>query len=137
MNETYTLTCTGSGGAVSRDETIAVIHPQPTITLNSVPGTIDYGSSGTLTWTSTNATVCTALGEWSGEGNKPTSGTQMFRRKYGGFWVVMQWYGRHSRASAIIVVNPPPDEPEINILGNNLSIADGDDTPEVETIPLW
>src|SRR5205823_4877073 len=38
------------------------------------PTTIDYDSTSTLTWSSTDATTCTASGGWSG--TKPTSGSE-------------------------------------------------------------
>jgi hypothetical protein len=50
----------------------AVASP-PTITISTVPTTITVGQSSTLTWSSTNATSCTASGAWSGA--QATSGT--------------------------------------------------------------
>jgi len=38
----------------------------PTASLSAAPTTIAPGGSSTLTWSSTNATVCTASGGWSG-----------------------------------------------------------------------
>lgn len=49
-------------------------NPPPTATISANPTTISTGSSSTLTWSSTNATDCTASGGWSG--SKATSGTQ-------------------------------------------------------------
>ena len=46
----------------------------PTVSLSANPTSIASGSSSTLSWTSTNATSCTASGAWSG--SKNTSGTQ-------------------------------------------------------------
>ncbi|QQS15437.1 MAG: fibronectin type III domain-containing protein [Candidatus Moraniibacteriota bacterium] len=46
----------------------------PTISLSANPTSITSGQSSTLTWSSTNATSCTASGSWSG--TKATSGTQ-------------------------------------------------------------
>ena len=47
--------------------------PQPTVTLAVNPTTITLGQTATLTWSSTNATSCSASGAWSGTQN--TSGT--------------------------------------------------------------
>jgi hypothetical protein len=47
----------------------------PTVTLSASPTTITSGGSATLTWSSTNATTCTASGAWSG--TKAISGTQV------------------------------------------------------------
>ena len=50
-----------------------LISPTPTMTLTATPSTINSGQSSVLTWTSTNATSCTASGAWSG--SKATSGS--------------------------------------------------------------
>jgi uncharacterized protein (TIGR03118 family) len=46
----------------------------PTITIQVAPTTITVGQSATLTWSSSNASTCTASGGWSGTQNG--SGTQ-------------------------------------------------------------
>jgi hypothetical protein len=48
--------------------------PKPTASLSASPTSIASGGASTLTWSSTNATSCTATGGWSG--TKATSGTQ-------------------------------------------------------------
>jgi len=67
---TYTLTCTGTGGTGSASQIVTVSgiggSPAPTVTLTANPTTISSGGSSTLTWSSTNATSCTASGSWSG-----------------------------------------------------------------------
>jgi len=45
----------------------------PQVTLTASPGTIMSGAAATLTWSSTNATTCTASGGWSGA--RATSGS--------------------------------------------------------------
>jgi len=47
--------------------------PAPTVNLSASPGNISPGQSSTLTWSSTNATACSASGAWSG--SQPTSGS--------------------------------------------------------------
>ncbi|MDD5034393.1 MAG: hypothetical protein PHE55_06510, partial [Methylococcaceae bacterium] len=71
--QTYTLTCTGSGGTVS--QTVTVTAP-PTVKITATPSQIRYPSKTaiTLNWSSSNATSCTAGGGWSG--TKPLSGKQ-------------------------------------------------------------
>ncbi len=46
----------------------------PTVTLSASPASINAGSTSTLSWTSANATSCTAFGGWSG--TKATSGSE-------------------------------------------------------------
>jgi hypothetical protein len=48
--------------------------PAPTVTLTATPPGIDAGQASTLTWSSTDATGCTASGGWSGA--RATSGSQ-------------------------------------------------------------
>jgi thermitase len=47
--------------------------PAPTVSLSASPSSIIAGQSSTLTWSSTNATSCTATGGWSG--TRATSGS--------------------------------------------------------------
>ena len=42
------------------------LETAPVATLSASPSSIDPGQSATLSWTSTNATSCTASGGWSG-----------------------------------------------------------------------
>ena len=46
----------------------------PTVTISIAPTTITLGQSATLTWSSMNASACTASSGWTG--NESTSGTQ-------------------------------------------------------------
>lgn len=41
-------------------------NPTPTITLSASPRSITSGQASVLTWTTTNATACTASGSWTG-----------------------------------------------------------------------
>ena len=57
----------GGGGGGTADA--------PTVTLTSSASSVVSGSSVTLTWSSTNATSCTASGAWAGA--KATSGSEL------------------------------------------------------------
>lgn len=72
--DTYTLSCTGSGGSITASAMLTVNAPPPTVTISLGLTTINLGQGTTLTWSSTNATSCTASGAWSG--SQPVSGTQ-------------------------------------------------------------
>jgi hypothetical protein len=71
---TYTLTCTDSGGSAmaSANVTVNAVAP-PTVSIAVNPTSITVGQSATLTWSSTNASSCTASGAWTG--TQPSSGT--------------------------------------------------------------
>ena len=69
---TYTLTCNGVAGS----ETVVVAAaptPLPTVSMSLSPSTILTGQNSTLSWSTTNATGCTASGAWAG--NKAPSGS--------------------------------------------------------------
>lgn len=70
---TYTLTCNGAGGTANASAALTVNAAAPTVTLSINPTSITLGQSATLTWSTTNATSCTASGAWSGA--RATSGT--------------------------------------------------------------
>lgn len=65
--------CGGGGGDSGGGSTPAPSAP-PTVTISASPTSVDAGASSTLTWSSTNATSCTASQGWSG--TKPTSGSE-------------------------------------------------------------
>jgi hypothetical protein len=69
----YTLTCTGSGGMAAASATVTVTAPAPTVTLTANATTLASGAALKLTWSSTNATSCTASAGWSG--SEATSGS--------------------------------------------------------------
>ena len=80
----YILTCTGAGGSASQSATVTVSASTsgggggggttaPSVTISSDPSIVASGGSTTITWSSTNATACTASGAWSG--TEPVSGT--------------------------------------------------------------
>ena len=78
-SKTYTLTCTNAGGSVV-DSVVVNVNPPPAPTVDikanssNGPVTVVYNTVATLSWTTTNATSCTASNGWSG--SKVTSGSE-------------------------------------------------------------
>lgn len=72
VNTAYTLTCSGTGG--SSDPANVTVNVVPTAVLTANPSVVASGAAAVLTWSSANATACTAAGGWTG--GKATSGTQ-------------------------------------------------------------
>jgi hypothetical protein len=67
-DSTYTLTCTGPGGTVSRTTSIDVQPPPaPGVSFTASATTLTSGDSVTLSWSSSNATTCAAAGGWNGD----------------------------------------------------------------------
>jgi hypothetical protein len=74
---TYNLVCSNQFGSSSPIDTVTVAVSStapPTVTLNISKTTMKPPESAVLTWSSSNATSCTANGSWTG--SKATSGTQ-------------------------------------------------------------
>jgi hypothetical protein len=62
-NTSYSLACNGAAGtSVVATATVSVI---PTVTLTVYPTVVATGGASTLTWSSTNATSCSASGGWT------------------------------------------------------------------------
>jgi peptidoglycan hydrolase-like protein with peptidoglycan-binding domain len=74
---TYSILCGGPGGSASQSIILGVgvitVPPAPTLTFTTSSSSIAYASSATLTWSTTNATSCTASNGWTG--SKSTSGS--------------------------------------------------------------
>ena len=80
---TYTLTCSGGSGGVGaglKESSVTVfVGPPPrvaapAVSLSANPTSVSYNRAATLSWSSTNATSCSASGGWSGA--KATRGSQ-------------------------------------------------------------
>ncbi|WP_432382556.1 FG-GAP repeat domain-containing protein [Duganella sp. P38] len=65
--------CGGGSGSATPSNPIAPTTPVPTVSLNIDSSRVAVGQSAKLTWSSTNATSCTASGAWAG--TKENSGT--------------------------------------------------------------
>jgi hypothetical protein len=65
----------GPNPALSGTPVNLVCPPAPTITFSALPATVNQGSTSTITWTTTNATACTASGGDAGwPGARPVAG---------------------------------------------------------------
>ena len=71
-NSIYSISCSGPGGTSSMASVTINVTPTAMVTAN--PSVVATGGSSMLTWSSTNATSCTASAAWSG--TLPTSGNQ-------------------------------------------------------------
>ncbi|MCP4075117.1 MAG: hypothetical protein GY744_02905 [Gammaproteobacteria bacterium] len=74
-DSSFMLNCTGAGGNADDTVNVAVGSlPAPTVSLSTNSTSISYNGSTTLSWSSSDASSCTASGDWSG--SKSTSGSQ-------------------------------------------------------------
>jgi len=75
----------------------------PTVALTANPTTVTSGSSSTLSWSSTNATSCTASGAWSG--SRATSGTETTSALTAAAIYTLSCTGSGGTATATVTVN--------------------------------
>lgn len=104
---TFSLSCTGAGGSTSASVSVALVSP-PTLTLTAAQTAVTTNYPTTLTWTSTNATACTASGGWTG--TRPTSGTDStgLVAAASTFTLTCTGPGGSTAQQVNITVTPPP-----------------------------
>jgi len=134
---TYTLTCTGAGNTsanASATLTVNAAPPppaQPTVSIAINPTTITLGQSAALSWSSTNATACTASGAWSGtQALSNSAGLSETPTATGTltYTLTCTGAGGSANASTTLTVNaapPPPAAPTVSIAINPTTITQG------------
>lgn len=70
----FLAACGGGGGGGGSSPPPPPPPPAPTINLTTSTPSVPLGSTASLSWSTTNASSCTASGGWSG--SRPTSGTE-------------------------------------------------------------
>ena len=140
-SNTYTLTCSGDGGSLSKSVNVAITFPAPVINFTSSSTTVTTGEEFILTWSSTNATSCSASGNWSGaksiSGNEniteTTAGSNTYTLTCSGdggsasesisvtiaTTTIDTWYGTKTPS---FIANPP-ESYELFEASNNLTMA--------------
>jgi uncharacterized repeat protein (TIGR03803 family) len=129
----YALSCaypqpTGTLGPQFAQLTVtAAVTPAPTVTLTATPNSVTLGQSSTLTWTSTNATSCTASGAWNG--GEPVSGSLGVTPSAAGaqtYTLTCTGAGGSAMASATLsAVAPVVPAPTVTLADNPTSITVG------------
>jgi probable HAF family extracellular repeat protein len=123
---TATLSCNfGNQQSAQVQAVISVSYPPLTVSLSASPTSIVSGQSTTLSWTSTNATSCTASGGGVGDGwsgtMQPTTGTAVVTEPVAVASPLAVTFtltckssktGQSTSASAHITVNPPSNSNE-------------------------
>ncbi|MBK9360585.1 MAG: hypothetical protein IPM99_05295 [Rubrivivax sp.] len=107
---TYALSCAGPGGSTVASTMLAVQPPAPNVTLGSSTTSVSIGATITLRWSSSNASSCTASGDWSGA--RATAGSESI---YAGSVATTKYFhltcggsnGTNSASTSIEVVSTP------------------------------
>ena len=114
---------------------ISLIHPskcgttpppaEPTVALSANPTTISVGESAVLSWTSTNATSCTAHEGWSG--TKSTSGSaSVSPTQTTTYQLDCTGAGGDAIDSVTVTVNQPePEDPTVDLTANPVTVNEG------------
>lgn len=110
---TFSITCTGSGGSVTKDVTVDVSSdiPVPTVSLAVTPQSIIIGKSTLLTWSTANVSECTATGAWSGSRNLSGSEPIEYLTQAATYVLTCMGSGGGMRQSATVDVFPPTSAP--------------------------
>lgn len=119
----YALSCTGGTGTANSSVTVTVsAATKPTVTFSADPASIAAGQSSTLTWSSTNATSCTASGGWSG--SEPISGTAAVSPAVTTTYT-LSCAGTGGSATASTTVTVAQPAPSVSITADALTITAG------------
>ena len=106
-----TWTATGPGGTATAQDNFNIVPdtPAPTATLTAI-SPVAYGARSTLTWSSTNATSCTATGAWSNSGTLSGSGltNSLYANTTFGFQCTNSVGVASAVSYATVVVSAPP-----------------------------
>lgn len=124
-SNTYTLTCTGTGGSKAASTTVtATAATAPTVSLDAAPTSIKLGQSTTLTWSSTDATSCSASGNWSG--SRATSGSASVSPTTAGskgYTLTCTGAGGSKSATTSVYVSDTPAAPVVTISTSPSSVS--------------
>ncbi len=124
---TYIITCLGiDQSGVSSSVFVSVIPPPlPTISITAIPASIPYGDTSTLNWTSSNASSCTASGQWTGSQSLSGSLVVSPALPTNTYTLTCTGPGGSASASAIVTVTGSP-LPTVSITAIPASIPYGD-----------
>ena len=118
----FTLTCSGAGGSASDSVAVIVeIPPVPSVVLTAANDVIDPGASTLLTWTSSDASSCTASGAWSG--SKSTSDNQSTGSLTNPSTFTLRCDGPGGSATSSVVVNI---RPSVQLSADRTSLLQGE-----------
>lgn len=125
--QTYTLSCKNDAQVVTTKTvtvTVAAATPAPAVSFSGNPLTITRGASSTLTWSSTDATSCTASGEWTG--SKAASGNQAVTPASTGsktYTLSCTGAGGTTSQSVTVQVNAPAPAVTLNASSTSLTLG--------------
>lgn len=126
-NKTFTLVCSGIGGSTSRSVNVSVDAAAPTVSLSASNTSVAHNGSTTLSWSSSNASACSATGDWSG--GKTTSGSQTINSliSNSSFTITCSGTGGSANDSVNVSVSSAP-APTLSLSASNTSVPNNGST---------
>ena len=121
----FTITATGGGKTKSANYSLTVTALAPTLTFTASPTSVYCDIPTTLTWSSTNATSCTASGGWSGDKN--TSGSQEISGLAGNTTFYLSCAGTGGSITKNVTVSVITS-PSLTLSASPTSVGSGDST---------
>lgn len=117
------LLCLAAAACGGNSPTSGGSTPTPTVTISASPTTVSSGGTSMLTWSSTNATSCTASGAWSGA--EATSGTQSTGAlsANSSYTLTCQGAGGSAAQSATVTVTAPTGSNVLSVVVNGGPVA--------------
>jgi hypothetical protein len=122
-NATYTLGCSGGDGSVTKTVTVTV---GPALSLTANPTNVSYDGDSTLSWSSHNASSCTASGNWSG--SESTSGSEVVHLTADASYSLTCTGPGGSTSQTVTITTapaPPPAPPSIEMSAKPASVSYG------------
>ncbi|MDP3800438.1 MAG: hypothetical protein Q8Q90_03385 [bacterium] len=125
--QTYSISCSNSGGSASSSVTVNVNPPAPTVSISVSPTSITQGSAATLSWSSSNSSSCSVTNVGGVQPNmfgattvRPNSTTSYTISCSGSG-------GSNSSSATLTVTMPPPTNVNIKVSssGNSGPYVDG------------
>ena len=98
--------------------------PTPTVTISAAPTSIVLGQTATLTWSSTNATACTASGSWTGA--EVVSGSATITPSAAGalsYVLTCTGSGGSGNATAALTVTTPAPTVTISVSPTSITVG--------------
>jgi hypothetical protein len=117
-------------GGISNASPFTIQPPPPIVTLFADPAQVFVGEPLTLTWSSTNATACTASGGWNG--TKATSGSEVItpeKAEEQSYSLVCSGPSGSGQAAAQVKVKTPSLSQTETFSPNSLTIPTSEGSP--------
>lgn len=140
VTKVFSISCTGPGGTIVKNATVNVnvVPLPPTLDLTASPTSVTSGSSSTLSWTSTNATSCTASanpthGTWTGA--KAVSGNQTTGALTSSKVFTLNCTGPGGDISDSVTVTVTQAQVSVTLDANDYTLTVGDTSPTLTWDP--